>query len=112
MASINYGSIISRSVAITKKARWLWVYGILLAALAGGGGNFNFPSGGGGSSDTETEVNVEENLEIPQNFPQELQRNGQEVLGRATDTLTMWLGNVPAPMWVFLILGLVILVIL
>ena len=44
MSSIEYDKIISRSWQITKKNKWLWVVGIVIAAFGGGSGG----SGGGG----------------------------------------------------------------
>ncbi len=104
MVTIDYGSIVRRSIEITKKAKWLWIYGIVLASLAGGSGNFNFPDSSGSSSTTEREVE--------KSLPESLQETGQEVLGQATNILTNWLGTVPPVLWVATGIGLLFLILL
>ena len=53
MGSIDYSKIIQRSWEITKKNKWLWVVGIVIAAFGGGSGG----SGGGGGSSSSTSTN-------------------------------------------------------
>lgn len=88
MASVNYGQIISRSKNLVFKHKWLWVYGLVLAAFEGGG--FNSFS----------------------NFSSNSKDKLKDLPGAATHFLSDWLAHVPVTTWIFLILGITALVLM
>jgi hypothetical protein len=81
---VNYENILRRSWALTIKNKWLWVYGLVIAALSGGGSGFN--GFGSGSSSEKKLPNLD------------------------TSFLNGWLAQVPVTTWVLLGLGLVFLI--
>jgi len=97
MAKIDYSSLLSRSLEITKSHKWLWVYGLVLAIFGAG-------SGGGGGSSTSSSGG------IPKEVPRELPEKTAQVLGQATDAFRTWIANVPTLNWILLILGFVFLI--
>lgn len=97
MASIDYSAILSRSFEITKRYKWLWVYGLVLAIFGAGGG------GGGGSSTSSSGG-------IPKRMPEQLPEKTAQVLGQATDAFRTWVDSVPPSKWIILVLGFVLLI--
>lgn len=91
MANIGYSSIIKRSWHLTWKNKWLWVYGLILTIFggSGGGGGGNFPNFSGSTP------------------KEDLPEKTSQVLGAATN----WLSQVPVSTWVFLGIGIFLLVI-
>jgi hypothetical protein len=102
MVHIDYGKIISKSWDITKRNKWLWVYGLVLAIL-GGSSARGSGSGGSGSSASSPSPQLKN---LPGNIPQETEK----VLGTATDTVSQWLSNVPVSTWI--IIGIIILTVI
>ena len=101
MGSIDYSKIIQRSWEITKKNKWLWVVGIVIAAFGGGSGG----SGGGGGSSSSTSTNFPS--ESPSPVPIEnIKDKTSYVLGMATDSLQNWFSNFPTINW--FVLGLIV----
>lgn len=101
MAQVDFGKIVNRSFYLTKKHKWLWVYGLVLAAASGSSySNFNLP---GGNSNTSTESNPSQLMETIQ--------NQEKVLGDATTWLTQSLSQVPPTTWLLLVLGVLALII-
>ena len=101
MGSIDYSKIIQRSWEITKKNKWLWVVGIVIAAFGGGSGG----SGGGGGSSSSTSTNFPS--ESPSPVPIEnIKDKTSYVLGMATDSLQNWFSNFPSINW--FVLGLIV----
>jgi hypothetical protein len=96
VAGVDYGSIIHRSWEITWKNKWLWVYGLVLAALGGGGSNFGSSGGGSGSSSKN----------VKQTLPPDTGQKASHVLGAATTALQQWITHVPLTTWILLGLGL------
>lgn len=96
--SPDYSAIIKRSWEITKKYKWLWVYGFLVAAAgSSSGGN------GGGSSNRSSDTIKD----LPKEIPKDLPEKTSYVLGQATDLIKDWFTSVPITTWIFL--GLVVL---
>src|SRR3989344_5623995 len=91
-----YEAIVRRSWELTKKNKRLWVYGLVLATLAGG-------SGGTSSNITSILNKGDENL------PEDI--NTDNVLGFATDSITSWVSNVPLQSWAILISAFIIFII-
>ena len=92
----NYESIIRRSIQLTKKSKWLWVYGASIAAFSGG-------SGGNISNATSGFDSTPENIE---NFPQE----GAQVLSEATSYFTNWITTVNPTTWILLMISFLLFV--
>lgn len=103
MTTPDYGKIIHRSWELTWKNKWLWVYGLVLAFMGSGG-----YSGGGGSGSSSSSSSSRSVQQIQNNVPADLPKEGQKVLGQATNLLASWLQNVPATTWLLLFLGLVL----
>lgn len=101
---MDYGAILRRSFELTKKHKWLWVYGLVLAAFGGGG--FNGGGGRGGSS------SVTSPKSLPKDVPEHLPEKASEVLGKTTNAIASWLSHVPVTTWVLLGLGILLLFIL
>jgi len=82
---IDYSLILSRSFEITKRHKWLWVFGLVLVTFgAGGGGNWSsFRSFG----------------ETKKDFPPEIPKDTAHVLGQASSALGAWLSSVPPSKW-------------
>lgn len=103
MASIDYGKIISRSIEITKKNKWLWVFGLALAVFSGGGG-----SGGGGGGSPSSSGSILK--DIPQKMPSSLPEKSSQVLGEATNIIKDWFYSVPLSTWIFIGIGLLTII--
>lgn len=103
MVSIDYGSLLKRSWEITKKNKWLWIYGVVLVMFAGG-----YSGGGGGGSGGGNSFNLPggKDLQQPREFPQK----AADVLGQATTVLKQWVTAVPATTWIILGLGVAIII--
>lgn len=99
MADIDYSEIISRSWQITRKSKWLWVYGLALGAGGYAGSNLNFNNLG-------KSFNSFTNPKGPQVVPTNLEQKTTEVLGLATTAFRDWLTGVPTQTWVLLGLAL------
>lgn len=97
---MDYSSILHRAWELTKKNKWLWVYGLALALFGqvGNGGG-----GGGGSSDKQPG-------ELPKNLP-DLPKQTSQVLGQATNFITQWAADVPVSTWILIGSGIFLLVI-
>lgn len=100
MASIDYGKILKRSIELTRRNRWLWVYGLTLAVFGGGSGGNG--GGGGGSSSTP---------ELPKEIPNDLPEKTSFVLGQATSVIKDWFTTIPLSTWI-LIAGAIFIVVL
>lgn len=85
---MDYGAILHRSWELTKKHKWLWVYGMVLAVLGGGG--FNGGGGGSGGSSGGTDKKL----------PEDLPEKTSQVLGAATEAIKNWFFHVPATTWI------------
>ncbi len=103
MTNIDYGKILKRSWELTKKYKWLWVYGLLLTASGGGSGG----GGGGGSSSIK---NIPKNL--PYEVPRDLPEKTSYVLGQTTSILKSWFTGIPASTWIFLGLMLLLIIVI
>lgn len=99
MAQIDYGKIIRRSWEITKKYKWLWVYGLLLASAGGGGGG----GSGGRSSSKPT---------LPENLPDDIPGKTSYVLSQTTSLISEWFSHIPISTWIVLGLGITFILIL
>ena len=104
MSSIEYDKIISRSWQITKKNKWLWVVGIVIAAFGGGSG-----SGGGGGSSSSTSTSVPSDSSSPMPI-EDIKDKTSYVLGMATDSLQNWFSNFPTINW--FVLGLIVFLVI
>ena len=97
----DYGSIISQSIKVTKKFKWLWVYGLVITAFAAGAG------GGGGSNASSNIRNVpgtDTLPSLPDQLPENLPDDAANVLGGFTSSLADWFRSVPVSTWVMLAL--------
>ena len=95
--NISYQAIIKRSWELTKKNKWLWVYGLALIIFGGSSGNGG--GGGGGSSSQKT----------PKEAPADLPEKTSQVLGQTADFLQQikdWAASVPVYIWVLIVLGI------
>lgn len=90
---MDYGQILKNSWKVTFKNKWLWVYGLTLAAFEGGG-SLNIPNLPSGSSDKL------------KNLPE----TSREVLGATTSFLSDWLSRVPVSTWILLAVGVFALI--
>ena len=105
--SIDYGGIIKRSWFLVHKYKWLWVYGLVLAAFGGGGGSGSSSSSGGSSSNST-------NSNFIKNIPTDtkgLEQKGQQVLGDATTAISQWAAHVSPGVWILLGLAVILLII-
>jgi hypothetical protein len=100
--NIDYGKIVNRSWVLIKKNKWLWVYGLVLAAFGGGGSG----SGSGGGNGGGTSKSLKD---IPEYAPSDSLEKGKEVLGAATTAISDWFTSVPLTTWLWLLLVLLIL---
>lgn len=98
--AVDYGAILHRSWGLTKKHKWLWVYGLVLAVFGGGSGG----GGGGGSGGSSTSGRTDKKL--PENLPEKT----SQVLGAATEAVKNWFVHVPATTWIGL--GLLVFLLL
>jgi hypothetical protein len=98
MVKIEYGQILKRSKLLTLKNKWLWVYGLVLAAVGGG-------SSGSGSSSSSSSRN-----KTIQNLPSAVPEKTKEVLGTATTAIQAWLISVP--IWAWVLIGIAVLVLI
>lgn len=103
MASVDYGKIISRSVEITKKNKWLWVLGLALVIFSGSGGG----GGGGGRSSSSTGSILKD---IPQKMPSNLPQKTNQVLGEATNVIKDWFHSIPLSTWIFIGIGILVII--
>lgn len=104
MTSPDYGKIINRSWSLTWKNKWLWVYGLVIAAISGS--SFNYSGSGGSSGDKTSPVN-----DLQNGLPSNVTEEGKKVLGQATNVFSSWLAQVSATTWVLLALGIVLLIV-
>lgn len=95
---MDYGAILHRSWELTKRHKWLWVYGLVLAVLGGGSGG----GGGGGAPSGGTDK------KLPEDFPEKT----SQVLGAATEAARDWFSHVPVITWVGIGLLILLLVVL
>jgi len=101
MANVDYGQILKRSKVLVFRERWLWVYGLILAAMGGGS------SGSGGSSSPSSNSNKDKVIqELPKNLPDKV----NEVLGAATTAITDWFYSVPVGTWILIGVGILLLI--
>lgn len=96
---INYEKILRRSWVLTFKNKWLWVYGLVIAALTGGSGFNGFGGGSSSSSSSGSKTNLPT-------------KEGEKVLGQAVSALTSWFARVPMTTWILLVLGIALLILL
>lgn len=107
MKEIDYGGIIKRSWEVTRKSKWLWVLGLVLAIFGGG-------SGSGGGSGGSSGFDIPTSSPSPSTPPSDinnLQSFGSQatkVLGTATNGVKDWFSNFPIHNW--LLLGLTLLI--
>lgn len=106
MTSPDYGAILKRSWELTWKNKWLWVYGLVLAAM-GAGGNYSGSGSSGSSSSSSSSSST-----LQKNINSQTVEQGQKVLGAATDALTQWVNHVPIGTWVLLVVGVVVIILL
>lgn len=91
----DYSAILSRSWEITKKYKWLLVYGLILAGSGGFGGNNLARIGSSfGDSNEKDALN-----------------NASDVLGATTSSLGHWAGTVDSSTWILLIASLLLFII-
>lgn len=95
---MDYGAILKRSWELTKKHKWLWVYGLVLAALSGGGG-------GGSSSGTSFK-------DLKNGLPKEIPEKTSQVLGQTINAIQAWFRSVPVSIWLLLGVGAFLLILL
>jgi hypothetical protein len=101
MKDVDYSKIIQRSWEITKKNKWLWVTGMVIAVFGGGSGS----GGGGGGSSSGTSTSVPSDSSSPMPI-EDIKDKTSYVLGIATDSLQNWFSNFPTINW--FILGLIV----
>lgn len=89
---MDYGQILKNSIAVTKKNKWLWIYGTLLGGLGSLG------SGGGGGNDSETQV--------PDIKLDGIGKETAAVLGTFTSSIADWVSSVNSETWILLGLGI------
>ncbi len=101
----DYGKIINKSIQTTQKFKWLWVYGIAIAATTGAssGGNFNNISNNFKNND-----NVK--FPLPSSTPNSLPtfEKSKDVLGAFTSSVSDWAAHVSPQTWSLLILAVII----
>ena len=93
MPEIDYSQILKRSWQLTKKSKWLWLYGALLALFGTGsglGGNFQF------SLPSQTS---------PKKYHQILPNQTSQVLGETTSLVSQWLSQINPTVWLFLLVS-------
>ncbi len=100
MPDITYKNIIKRSWNLTKKNKWLWVYGLALAIFGGGGSSFRGGSGG--------RLDGVKN-KVPQDLPDK-----EQVLGAVSGSASQvkdWFFAKPVSLWVLLVLALIFIIV-
>lgn len=98
MSEIDYSRIISRSFAITRKNKWLWVLGLAIGIFSASAGSGNFSS-------------WQSNLKkLPAKLPQDLPAKTNQVLGEATNIVTDWFFTIPVSTWFIIGISLLIVV--
>lgn len=107
MVSVDYGDIISRAWKTTIKHKWLWVYGIVLASLAG----FGSSGGSGGGTSRGGSKTLPDFKDIPNNITPEAGKKLSQVLGASTNTVIEWLTHVSPQTWILLVVILTLLLI-
>ncbi len=103
MKNVDYGAILKRSWELTWKNKWLWVYGLILGAAS-----FSYSGGSGGGGGNSSSNSTPSNL--PKGVPSNLPQQGGKVLGKATDAVGQWLGQVSPGTWILLGLGVLVLI--
>jgi hypothetical protein len=100
MKNIDYGQILRRSWELTKRHKWLWVYGLVLSVFAGrgsGSGSVQLPS-------------TDSLKDAPQKLPSDLPETSSQILGQATSAISEWFSRQPVSTW-FLLAGIFLLLI-
>lgn len=105
MKTPNFSKYIKSSFKLTKKYKWLWIFGALV--------------GGGGSTSSNSGYDFAKNLNIKDQDPTKLFKGVPEktanVLGSFTSVFEDWLGQIPVSKWVlfsFLILVTIVSIII
>ena len=88
----DYGAILSRSLELIKKNKWLFVWGLVLAAFATGGSY----------SQSANYTNPSSFESLPEGIPENLPEKTSLVLGTYTTAITEWFYGVSPITWVFL----------
>ncbi|HUV47303.1 MAG TPA: hypothetical protein VMW29_04160 [Candidatus Bathyarchaeia archaeon] len=102
MIDVDYGKIVKRSWELTKRYKWLWVYGLVLAVFGGGGGLSG--STGGGQQTKETPFK-----NLPEKLPNDLPEKTYQVLGQTTSLVQKWFKGIDPSVWILLISGISLL---
>lgn len=96
----DFSSIISKSIEITKKQKWIWLYAVVLSLFSGGTGS--------GFRGFANKSDLSPSSDSFKNLPQE----SEKVMGAMTSNLIDWVTSVSVDKWVFLALGILLLIIL
>ncbi len=102
MASIDYSAIISRAWYITKKYKWLWVYGLVLVVFSGGS-SYSGSSGGSSSNRSTRPTNNGQGQD-----KQSMLLEATDVLGAATTQLQQWASSITPVSLIMLAIALFI----
>ena len=94
----DYGAILSKSLGLIKKNKWLFVWGLMLAAFASGGGY-------SGTSNYTSSSSFDN---FPKSIPEDLPEKTSYVLGIYTTGIAEWFKNVSPFVWFFLILVVIL----
>lgn len=98
MAHIDIGEIYRRAFEVTRKHKWLWVYGLVLAALSG-------------SSSISSSSNIQNSIkDYFKKTPEDLPDKTSYVLGQTTGIIKEWLTNTPFTTLILLILSVISIV--
>lgn len=93
MVSIDFGATMRRSWDLAWKNKWLWVYGLVIAALTGSSYS-SFNNSFNSSKSTKPSVNA------------------QKIVNDAITFVTTWLKQVPPQTWALLVVGILLSIIL
>jgi hypothetical protein len=102
MKTPDYSAYIKKSFELTKKYKWLWIYGALVGAGSGTSFNSNL-------SRTFNNIKTEQN---PQNILKDIPKDAANVLGTYTTELKDWFFSIPPPKWLLFTLLMVLLIII
>lgn len=105
MAGIDYGKIITRSIEISKKNKWLWIFGLALVIYGGGA---SFRGGGSDISDAAKGIFKQYSTDMPEDLP----GKATQVLSATTDIVRDWFANVPLSTWMLITTGIILTVII
>lgn len=101
MPELNFQSILDRSWQITKKSKWLWIYGMVLSGISS---SSSFRSSSDWAKNTPKNPPA-----LPSGLPVTTP-DPVKILGEITNPIKDWISQVPIEYWIILVITLALTV--